>query len=239
MTSTRLPGKVVLPLAGEPLLLRVIERSRRIPGVDVVCVAAPEGAAHDAIEAIASEEPDVVTVRGPEDDVLRRYRIALDATGAARVVRTTADCPLFDPAVSGAVLALARASGLPLATTALESGYPVGLDTEVVSREALCRADAEARDPYEREHVTPFLWRRPGRFPFVCLDRTPDLRSWRLAVDTPEDYELVARIYEALHPTDPEFGFEAVEALLAERPEWLAINAGVVQRPLIASADAL
>ena len=71
-------------------------------------------------------------------------------------------------------------------------------------------------------------------------DAYTDERGSRFdAVDTPEDYELVGRIYEALHPKDPEFGFEAVEALLTERPAWLAINAGVVQRPLIASPDAL
>jgi spore coat polysaccharide biosynthesis protein SpsF len=221
MTSTRLPGKVTLPLAGAPMLNRVLERASAIPGADHVCIAAPEGEVHDPIADIVRQFPDVSLVRGPEGDVLRRYALAADATDATTVIRITSDCPLIDPQVSGAVITLAQATGSSLARTALDSGYPHGYDTELFSAELLRIADRDATDPYDREHVSPYLWARPEEYPAIFLDRRPDRRSWRLTVDTPEDYARVCGIYDRLHPQNPLFGIKELEALCAAEPELL------------------
>ena len=227
MTSTRLPRKVLLPLAGVPMVIRVVERASAIAGVDVVCVAVPDGEDHEPlVAAVAEHRPDAVVARGPENDVLRRTVGAADATGADLVVRVTSDCPYLDPDVSGAVLAAARTAGVPYARTAFRSGYPLGFDTEVVTTDALRAADAEAVDPYEREHATPFIWRRPERFPCLWLDHLPDRRDWRLVVDAPEDYELATRVYDELGPG---FRFADLEELFAARPDLLEINRAVEQ----------
>lgn len=218
MTSTRLPGKVTLPLAGVPMLNRVLERASAIPGADHVCIAAPEGEVHDPIADIVRQFPDVSLVRGPEGDVLRRYALAADATDATTVIRITSDCPLIDPQVSGAVIGLARATGSSLARTAHDRGYPHGYDTELMSAELLRVADRDAIDPFDREHVTPFLWNRPDEFPAVFLDRRPDRRSWRLTVDTPGDYRYCSALYEKLYPRNPLFGIGDLEQLFATDP---------------------
>ena len=227
MGSTRLPGKVLLPLSGKPMLARIIERARLIPGVDTVCVAIPTGPEQAAIAQLVGTLPDVHVVTGPEHDVLQRYLIAADACGAERIMRMTSDCPFIDPRISGAVLAAHDNAKTPCARTAFDKGVPQGLDTEVVTVEALRVAAQECDDPYEREHVTPFLWRRPNRFPAVFLGYAPDRRDWRLTVDEAPDYELAKQVYDALYSNQPDFGLAELETLFASRPELLRINAHV------------
>ena len=236
MTSTRLPGKILKPLAGAPLLVRVIERVQRIAGLDGVAVAVPEGAAHDAVAEAAARLPEVLVTRGPEEDVLRRTAMAAKTAGARTVMRITSDCPLIDPAVSAAVLAAYLAAGdtgLSYARTAIERGFPLGFDTEVFAAASLFEADSEAVDAYEREHVTPFIWRRPERYPALLLDHEPDRRGWRLVVDTAEDYKMVRTVYDLLYPGTPAFGFSDLQGLFAARPDILAINAHVPEPPYI------
>lgn len=229
MTSSRLPGKVLKPLAGAPLIRRVIERVQRIAGVDGVAVALAEGAAHDPVLA-AIENTGVTIVRGSEHDVLARTAAAARAAKAATVMRITSDCPLIDPAVSASVLAAyaaGRGAGIRYARTAFESGFPHGLDTEVIDAQALYEAEASAADSYEREHVTPYIWRRPEIYPALIVDAQPDRRHWRLVVDTAEDYRLASEIYDALFPRNTHFGFVELCALFEARPELLRINAHV------------
>jgi spore coat polysaccharide biosynthesis protein SpsF len=229
MTSTRLPGKVLKPLAGRPLIRRMLERVLRIAGVDRVVVALASGAAHDPVlEAI--EELDVMVVRGSEHDVLARTAAASLAAEAATVMRITSDCAMTDPHVSASVLAAyfaMRPAGIRYARTAFHTGFPHGFDTEIFEAEALYEAASEASDPYEREHVTPFLWRRPERYPLAILDARPDRRHWRLVVDTEEDYRLASAVYDALFPEKPEFGFKDLQALFEARPGLLDINAHI------------
>lgn len=227
MTSTRLPGKLLLDLAGAPVLQRMLERVRRIAGLDAVCVCVPEGAEHDSLVELATAMPGIAVTRGPEHDVLKRYLIAAEHTGADRIMRITSDCPLLDPAASASVLAVQAAAGTAYARTAFNSGWPLGLDTEVFLTKTLRIADVEAADPYEREHVTPFIWRRPDRFAATYVDRWPDRRAWRLTLDYRQDYDLIRAIYDALYPGSPDFDFTRIEDLLLSRPELLAINATV------------
>jgi spore coat polysaccharide biosynthesis protein SpsF len=228
MTSTRLPGKVLLPLQGVPLLSRVIERAVAIGGVDGVVVAAPYGLVHDPIEEVVGSHPGVLVVRGSETDLLSRTLDAADAAAATAVVRITSDCPCIDPSLSGAVVAAYRSCSVVYARTSFTSGFPQGLDAEVVSVEALRQAAAADLDDYEREHATPYIWRRPDEFPAVHLLGLPDRRSWRLTVDTPEDYELIRIVYDELGPSNPLFGLGELVELFRRRPELLEINASVI-----------
>jgi len=235
MTSSRLPGKVLLPLAGAPLVRRTVERVIRIPGIDRVVVALAEGPAHEPVVAALSGL-DVSVVRGPNEDVLARTAIAARAAGAKTVVRITSDCPMVDPAISAGVLqayAAGAAAGILYARTAFDEGFPLGFDTEAFPASALYEAEAESGDPYEREHVTPFIWRRPERFPAVILSAQPDRRHWRLVVDTEEDFRLAGTVYDALHPNKPDFGYSELCKLFETQPGLLEINAHVEQRPYV------
>lgn len=232
MTSARLPGKVMLPLVGRPVLAHVIDRAKQIDGIDGVCVAIPDGKAQLPMATFLAGRRDVITVTGPEDDVLGRYALAASHTKADIIVRITADCPLFDPTIGTSVLAACRA-GMGFARTAFDTGVPVGFDVEACPTEILSIADAEAIDPYEREHVMPFIWRQPERFPAVFIDRLPDRRAWRLTLDEEADFQLIRRICELLDSHQPNFGLRDVEALFADRPELAAVNAGVLQNPIV------
>jgi spore coat polysaccharide biosynthesis protein SpsF len=229
MTSTRLPGKVLLPLAGAPLLQRMVERVARITGLDAIWLAIPEGAQHDPIIQAMDALSDIGIFRGDETDVLARTYLAARRANADVIMRMTSDCPLIDPEISGEILAAFLQSPVTYARTAFSSGYPHGFDTEVFTMEALSAAYEEATEADEREHVTPFIWRRRERFPALEVDYQPDFRHWRLTVDTPEDYDLVSRVFARLYPQDPEFGFSALKTLFAEDPSLLEINADSVQ----------
>jgi spore coat polysaccharide biosynthesis protein SpsF len=235
MTSSRLPGKIMKPLAGEPLIRRMVERVLRIEGLDSVAIALAEGAEHQPTRE-ALDGLDVLVVEGPEDDVLARTALAARESGAGIVMRITSDCPLVDPAVSATVLAAyhaARPAGAVYARTAFDTGYPLGFDTEVFDAALLFEADHAAQDPYEREHVTPYIWRRPEKFPFVIVDDASDRRHWRLVVDTEEDYELVARVYDRLYAENPAFGYTDICQLFDREPGLLEINAGIEQTPYV------
>jgi len=234
--STRLPAKVLAPLAGRPLLARVLGRLGRAAGLARVVLAIPEGPRDEPLAALAAEL-GVPVFRGPEDDVLGRYVGAALAHGIDPVVRVTADCPLIDPELVGAVLAafLERRAADPvdLLANTLPRRWPRGLDTEVVSREALVELDRIETDPAVREHVTLGIYRRPERFRVAGLPGPRDLAHLRWTVDTPEDLAVVREIWEALLPVHGEaFGWRDVLALLERRPDLARRNAAVPQKEL-------
>lgn len=227
MGSTRLPGKVLEPIGGRPMLAHVVERAMRIRGVDGAIVAIPDLAEDDVLAAAATELGTPV-VRGPADDVLARYVMALDAAGPATdaIVRITADCPLLSPSVSGRVVAaLADAD---YASNTLDRTYPRGLDTEAIRADILRLAAHEARSAAEREHVTPFIWRRPERFRLGSVRDGVDRSHLRWTVDVPEDLEAVRAIHAELGPGP--FDVEAILELLDRRPDLATMNAGVEQK---------
>ncbi|MBF0164659.1 MAG: glycosyltransferase family protein [Magnetococcales bacterium] len=233
MTSTRLPGKVMRPILDKPLLAYHLERLRRIPSVDAVVVATTLNATDDCIEAFCHQN-DIGVWRGPEDDVLTRYHGAAVAHGADVVVRVTSDCPLIDPEISDLVIRrfLENRATLDYVSNTVERTYPRGLDTEVFSRDALELAFREARQPHEREHVTPFIYQHPERFRIAQVTDARDRSEDRWTVDTPEDFAFVRRVLEALVPEQPEFGWHEVLAVLQRHPDWRMLNAMVVQKRL-------
>jgi len=232
-SSTRLPQKVLRPVAGRRVIEHVLSRAVAIPGVDGVVVAVPDGPSDSELVDIIESSGMADVARGSEEDVLdRTYKAAL-AVGAAVVVRVTSDCPMFDPAISGAVLSTFRSLKLPYARTTISTGFPRGFDTEVVAVEALGIAAREASDPYEREHVTPYIWRNPERFPAAHLGCVPDRAGWRLTVDTPEDLQLAAEIFTELGTGPPYFGVVELAALFERRPDLLEINRDVPPTPYV------
>lgn len=233
MTSTRLPGKVLLPIAGRPMLSYQIERLRRVRGHDVLVVATTVNATDDPIVEFCAAE-GVRCARGSELDVLRRYHDAATAVGATVVARVTSDCPLIDPDVVDDVIRIFKAARgkLDYASNMLEPNYPCGMAVEVMSTVALSEADAEATSPVDREHVTPFLYRNPHRYQLQSVRLDADLSANRWTVDTPEDFELVRRILESLYPCCPHFTMKDVLALLEQHPQWRALNQHVRQKAL-------
>lgn len=198
MGSSRLPGKVLEELGGEPVLGRVLARLGRARELDGVVVAAPAGEADEPV-AEAAARAGAAVVRGPLEDVLERYRLAVAEHPCAAVVRITADCPLIDPGVVDLVVGRWRAGEADYAANVIEPrSFPKGMDTEVISTGALAAAGEEATDPYDREHVTPFIRSRPERFPQLRVALDPPRDDVRLTLDTPEDLrvlrELVARV---------------------------------------------
>lgn len=230
MTSTRLPGKVLLPLAGEPMLVRLLERLRRVRRAQGIVVATTTNATDDPIAALCAKQ-GVPCHRGSELDVLSRYADAARLHGAAVVVRITSDCPLIDPALIDQVIADYEVGGSDYVSNMLPPSWPYGMAVEVFSAAALAQAHTEATQAAEREHVTPFLYWHPERYRLRNVASPVDLSRHRWTVDTPEDYELVGRLFDHLMPTHPHFTQADVLALLDQHPDWIALNQHIQQKP--------
>lgn len=230
MTSTRLPGKVLLPLAGEPMLKRLVERLRRVRHADGIVVATTTNPTDDPIAALCARL-GVPCHRGSEHDVLSRYADAARLHGADVVVRITSDCPLIDPALIDRVIAAYDEGGSDYVSNMLPPTWPFGMAVEVFSAAALAQAHTEATQAAEREHVTPFLYWHPERYRLRNVASPLDLSHHRWTVDTPEDYTLVSRLFDHLMPTHPHFTQADVLALLDHHPDWIAINQHIRQKP--------
>ena len=229
MGSSRLPGKTLMDLAGRPLLGHLIERARRIPGLEAVVIATTERPADRAIIDFANAH-GVPVYAGSEDDVLDRFHQAAQRFGVSVVVRVTPDCPLLDPAVAGLVLKrfLDAGGGLDYASNTQPPTFPDGQDTEVFSAAALARAWREARLPSEREHVTPYIWKHPERFRLANVRHTEDLSALRWTVDEAADLAFARAVYARLG-AGRLFGMDEVLALLAREPALREMNGSLTR----------
>ena len=234
MGSTRLPGKVLADLDGRPLLALVLERAAAARGLDAVAVAVPDLPRDDAIARFCARE-GVACIRGSESDVLDRYHRGAEALDAELVVRITADCPLIDPEVVARLLDFRRERELDyagVATGALPPNagrrrFPDGLDCEVFTRAALDRAWRESGDPYDREHVSPFI-QRDERLRRGVLEAEEDYGTERWTVDHPSDLELVRKLVAKL---GRRAGYREILALLEREPQLRAINSALALYP--------
>lgn len=229
--SQRLPGKVLLEAAGQPLLTHHLCRLQRCTEADAVVVATTTRPEDDPVAALAASL-GVGVFRGDEADVLSRYAGAAAAWSAEIVVRVTSDCPLIDPALIDATVRFFRRETPPLDYAVLDGrAYPRGLDHEVMTRAALVEAAAVATSPVEREHVTPYIYRHPERFRLgVWRDpahTTPIAGRW--CVDEVADYELVRRLLEQVTPAS---GWQEICKVLDVHPDWADLNRAVVQKTL-------
>lgn len=230
MGSTRLPGKVLKDLCGETVLARVIYRLRAARFIDELLIATTDQPSDDAIVA-ECRKCSVAVSRGDQDDVLDRYYRAAQLTKADVVVRITSDCPLIDPEITDKTIAAFMDTRPDYVSNALERTYPRGLDVEVISFDALARAWRTARKPYEREHVTPYIYEHPATFKVVPVTQPTDYSRHRWTVDAPEDLEFVRAVYRRLRG-DGMFSWRSVLELLEREPELMQLNCSVVQKAL-------
>lgn len=224
MRSTRLPGKVLLDLAGQPMLAQVVNRVRQTKLVTEAWVATSTEAADEPVAKFC-ESISIPVFRGSENDVLDRFYQTAKAAKAEVVVRITADCPLLDPAVVDKVIARFLQGDVDYAANVLRYTYPDGLDTEVFSFAALEQSWREATRPPEREHVTIYLRTHSG-FRTANVENETDLsqRQMRWTVDTPADLEFARSVFAAF--PDRSFGLDDVLNLLEKRPAMTQVNEG-------------
>ena len=229
MGSTRLPSKVLEDLAGEPMLARVVSRTRRAKTLDITMVATTTQPVDDAIVRLC-EERGWPFFRGSEEDLLDRYYQAASAFRADVVVRITSDCPLIEPEIVDRVVNefLSYYPEVEYVSNNLERTFPRGLDVEVMSFDALEKAWQEDCNPVWREHVTPYLRRHPKKFRTRNVANDIDYSYMRWTVDTIEDLTFVRKIYN--HFQSDNFSWKDVLNLLETHPEWLEINRHVQQK---------
>lgn len=216
-SSTRLPGKVLQPLQGAPMIVRELERVRRAEMLDGLVVATSTDPSDDELaDVVAAAGVDVR--RGSLDDVLGRFLQVADEFQPGTVVRLTGDNPLTDPGVIDLVVHRHLDAGADYTSNAIERSFPRGLDAEAVQTDALRRLAALGPSAEEREHVTLGIYRRPDLFRLEAVTQQPDRSALRWTVDEPADLAFVREVYAELFATNPDFGQEDVHALLERRP---------------------
>jgi spore coat polysaccharide biosynthesis protein SpsF len=249
MGSTRLPGKVLLDIAGQAMLTRVLTRASRSASLQQTLVATTTDASDDALADYCGAN-HILFTRGSNYDVLDRYYQAALSHKADVIIRITADCPVIDPALVDDVVDILLREKLDFACNRLpppfHRTYPIGLDTEACTFFALERAWKEARKPEDREHVMPYFYENtqlsavsdhlsigesPRGFHIALLNHIPDYGSWRWTVDTAEDLEFIRQIYIRFAGRD-DFAWQEVLELLHHEPHLMEINADVKHKTL-------
>ncbi len=230
MRSTRLAGKVLLPILGRPMLELMIERLRQVPDLDAIVIATTTDASCDPIEQLAGRL-GVGCFRGSEDDVLGRVLKAAESAQADLIVELTADCPLIDPHLTGLAIDAYRQAGVDYVANCLTEPYPRGMDVQVFSTATLQEVARLTDDPADHEHVSLYIYEHPERFRILEVPiEQPGASELRLTVDTPEDFALVKHIYESLYPQSPRFGLPEIVELFSQQPELREMNAGIRQK---------
>ena len=226
MGSTRLPGKVMIPVNGVPLLQGFLERLCILrPSIPIVLATTTSSS--DNVVAALGNQVGVSVFRGSEEDVLDRYVQAVAPTSADVVIRLTGDCPLVDPAMVAAAVKLFEGLSADYLSNTIHRTFPRGFDIEVMKRAALEKAAREATLPADREHVTLYIIRHPKEFHLASFISVEDLSNWRLTIDTADDLKVVRFVLSNLQSP---FSFDAVRALLHRHPQWRHLNAHVEQK---------
>ena len=224
--SSRLPGKVLAPLAGRPMIEHVLRRTAQSAVQETVLVTS-DTAPDDALAAAVGDMGFPVR-RGNLHDVLDRYHQAAVASRADVVVRITGDCPLIDPEVIDRCIAAFRQGAFDYVSNAYPSpSFPDGLDVEVFSCDALEQAWREGKKPSEREHVTPYIWNRPRLFRLGSVACAEDLSSLRLTVDEEADLLFMRKVFAAINSETARL--QDILDLLRHRPQLCSVNAGILR----------
>jgi spore coat polysaccharide biosynthesis protein SpsF len=231
MASTRLPGKVLLPVLGRPLLDHLIERLMRAGTLDQIIVATTTNATDDPVEALA-RDLGCGCFRGSEEDVLDRVLSAAHRFGVDLIAEITGDCPLMDPAIVDTLVETFRLNRYDYVSNVIGRTYPRGMDAQVFPTAVLDEVARLTDDPVDHEHVSLYIYNHPERFSLHNVqsglpERFHDLR---LTVDTPEDFQLIRTIFEELYPGKPDFSLRDILDLFDRRPELAEINRHVQQK---------
>lgn len=223
MRSTRLPGKVMAEINGKPMLSHVVERAQRAQLQDLVVVATSVCPSDDKVASFCRDK-DIPYFRGSLNDVLDRFYKAAIHFRADAIVRLTADCPLLDASVIDKVIRVFLTGNFDYVSNTIKPTYPDGLDTEIISLDALRKAWLRAGLGSEREHVTPYIWKNQTLFRLKNVINDEDHSCLRWTVDEPEDMEFMRLLFSYFHGKIP---FEMVELLklIREIPGLQKINA--------------
>lgn len=225
MGSTRLPNKVMKPIAGVPMIELLLARLSRAAELDEIVVATSEDARNQPLaEHVGSL--GYRCCRGSEDDVLARFVAAAQESAADIVVRITGDCPLVDPALVDEAIRGFRAAGVDYFSNIAPPSYPDGLDIEVFTRTALERAAVESNERFDHEHVTPYL--RSGRFTMAGMNAGEELSGLRWTVDEAADFSVISEVFAHFAP-DIHFGWRQVLDLQRSQPELFSDNQQLIR----------
>jgi len=228
LSSSRLPGKVLMPILGMPMLLRQIERVSRSKHIDKLCVVTTTDASDNPLVE-QCEKHDILYYRGSMDDVLDRYYQATEIYGAEHIVRLTGDCPLADPEVIDDVIRYYMDGGYDFVSNCIRPTFPDGLDVAVFNRTVLEESWREAVLPSHREHVTLYARQTEGRYRVGSYEGLHDLSHMRWTVDEKDDYDFVVWVYEELYPENPRFESEDVISLLVKNKDVASINSHFIR----------
>jgi len=235
MSSTRLPGKVLKPILGRPMLWHIVHRLKHVTALAKIIVATSDQPSDDPVRRFCSENA-IPFFAGSENDVLDRfYQAALIFQGDP-LIRITGDCPFVDPKIVSELLSLYQksyADHIGVATGAgaiyLDGGrFPDGLDAECIRLSALEKAWREATEQSDREHVTPYIWQNKGIFRCQVLKSPKDYSHMRWTVDNEEDFQLVTNIYENLYRDDKPFLMKDILNYLSQHPEIANMNSAFI-----------
>jgi spore coat polysaccharide biosynthesis protein SpsF len=231
MSSSRLPGKVLLPVMGQPLLAHLVKRARAVPSLDGIILATTTNRSDDVLADLA-RGLGVSCFRGSEDDVLGRVVAASAAASADLIVELTGDNPLIDPGIIETAIRTFLANDAAYVGNAHVKSFPDGMDVQVFRRETLARSASMTDEPLEREHVTLHIRRHPELFRPIHLIASPELHWPELSVTLDEqgDYELIRRVTDQLAPANPVFSCADIVRLLRANPDWLELNRRVARK---------
>jgi spore coat polysaccharide biosynthesis protein SpsF len=230
MCSTRLPGKVMKDISGKPMLWHVIYRVKYSKLINKIVVATSTNKEDDIIENFCKENR-ILFYRGDEEDVLKRYYEAAKIYNGNKIVRITSDCPLIDPEIVDIVIKEHLKDEVDYTSNTIERTFPRGLDTEVFNFEALERANEMAKEKYQREHVTIFIYENPHLFKIKNVRNFKDLSHLRWTVDEERDLIFVREIYKRLYKGNIFFMRDILEVLEKEI-DLKKINEMVKQKPV-------
>jgi spore coat polysaccharide biosynthesis protein SpsF len=233
MGSSRLPGKVLADIAGEPALTRLLRRLRLAQRLDGIVLATTTGPADNVLEEWAERE-GVAIYRGSEDDVLGRVTAAQESMGSDVVVEITGDNVLGDPELIDLAVETFLANDCDVVTNSVHHSYPNGMEVQVFTLAGLADVARRVQDPVVREHVSLHFYEHPDRYRIVHLlaPRRWARPDYRLVLDYPEDHVLLAEVYRRLQPLHGDaFGLDEILALLEEQPELAAVNRDREDKP--------
>lgn len=224
--SSRLPGKIMLEVCGKPLLEHMITRVKHSKKLDDVIVATSVNKLDDLIEDWCQKH-QIKCFRGPEQDVLKRLKLAKDFFNGDTIIRLCSDCPLIDPKIIDDVLGIYESNNYDFVSNLFPlvgRTFPDGMSAEVFSSKLLDESDMNSKKPSEREHVTFYFWMHPDRFKIFRHDYPEDLSKFRFNLDYIQDYCLIRSVFESLYPKNNFFTMEDTINWLKSHPEILKFN---------------
>lgn len=223
-SSSRLPGKVLKPILGKPMILHELERLQHSKRIDKIVLATSQDESDNGLAKIVVDN-GFEAYRGSLDDVLDRYYQCAKQYQSEHVVRITGDCPVIDWRIVDAIIGVHLTEGNDYTATSEE--YPDGLDTEIVRFSSLEQAWKAARMSSEREHVTLYIRNHADQFRCGQMACQQNLSQMRWTVDEPQDFEFIRQVYEELYGQNNDFSMQDILQLLKRNPELLAINQGI------------